>query len=70
MIGRAAIDVAGILGGFWNEIQGALTGIGQHFVNQGLAAVLGGLGSLGGSRGLGDIFSCECISNHVCSVMR
>ena len=56
-LGRAAIDLGAIFSGFFQEIQGSLTGIGQHLLNQGLASVLGGLGSLGGSRAIGDIFS-------------
>ena len=58
-LGRASVDIGAILSGFLGDIQGALTGLGQHFLNQGLAAVLGGLGSLGGSRAIGDIFACE-----------
>jgi len=52
--GRASIDFGAIFSGFYNEISGALAGIGSHFLNQGLGAVLGGL--IGG-RGIGDIFS-------------
>jgi len=55
--GRASLDLGSVFSGFLSEIQGALTGIGQHFLNQGLAAVLGGLGSLGGSRFIGDLFA-------------
>ena len=54
--GRASIDIGAIFSGFYAEIQGALAGIGQHFLNQGLAAVLGGIG---GSRAFGDVFACE-----------
>ena len=57
--GRASIDLGAIFGGFLTEIQSAVTGIGQHLLNQGLAAVLGGLGSLGGSRFIGDLLSCK-----------
>jgi len=38
---------------FLASIQGAITGLGTHFLNQGLSAVLGGLGG----RGIGDIFA-------------
>jgi len=55
--GRAGIDLGAIFSGFLADIQGAVSGIGQHVLNQGLASVLGGLGSLGGSRGVGDIFA-------------
>ena len=55
-VGRASIDIGAIFSGFYAEIQGALAGIGQHFLNQGLAAVLGGIG---GSRAIGDVFACE-----------
>jgi len=54
--GRAELNLSEIFSGFLQEVQGALTGIGQHFLNQGLAAVLGGLGSLGGSRFIGGLF--------------
>jgi len=54
--GRALENIPSILGDFWASITGALSGMGQHLVNQGLGAVLGGLGSLGG-RGIGDIFA-------------
>ena len=56
LVGRASVDLGAIFSGFLSEIQGALTGIGQHFLNQGLAAVLGGIA---GSRGISDIFACE-----------
>ena len=56
LLGRASIDIGAIFSGFLAEIQGAITGIGNHLVNQGLAAVLGGIG---GSRGINDIFACE-----------
>jgi len=55
--GRASIDIAGIFREFLTQIATPVTQIGQHFLNQGLAAVLGGLGSLGGSRGFSDIFA-------------
>jgi len=47
------VDFGAIFSGFLSEIQGAVSGIGQHFLNQGLAAVLGGLGG----RGISDIFA-------------
>jgi len=50
------IDIGAIFAGLWNDIQGSVVGLGQHFLNQGLASVLGGLGGLGG-RGIGDIFA-------------
>eukprot|EP00178_Gracilaria_changii_P005728 TRINITY_DN1957_c0_g2_i5.p1 TRINITY_DN1957_c0_g2~~TRINITY_DN1957_c0_g2_i5.p1 ORF type:complete len:241 (-),score=33.96 TRINITY_DN1957_c0_g2_i5:421-1044(-) len=55
--GRASVDIGEIFNGFLQEIQGAVTGIGEHLLNQGLASVLGSLGSLTGSRAIGDIFS-------------
>jgi hypothetical protein len=61
-VGRASIDFGAIFSGFLSEIQGTVTSLGQHILNQGLSAVIGGLGSLGGSRAIGDIFSCECRS--------
>jgi len=56
--GRGSLDLSSIFGDFYQSISGAISGIGQHFLNQGLSAVLGGLGGLGGSRGaIGDIFA-------------
>ena len=52
-------DINAIFTEFLQGIQGAVTGIGQHVLNEGLAAILGGLGSLGGSRAIGDIFACK-----------
>ncbi|UJR09055.1 hypothetical protein I4U23_013303 [Adineta vaga] len=52
--GRASIDIAGIFNGFLQQISTPLIELGQHFLNQGLAAVLGGIG---GSRAFLDIFS-------------
>merc|ERR1711939_941543 len=52
--GTARLDLSGIFGDFLSQIQGAVTGIGQRLLNQGLAAVLGGLG---GSRGIGDFLA-------------
>jgi len=55
--GRGINDFLGpIFADFWGSIEHAVTGLGQHFLNQGLSAVLGGLGGLGG-RGFGDIFA-------------
>jgi len=54
---RASIDLAAIFNGFLSEVQGAIVSIGQHVFNQGLASVIGGLGSLGGSRAISDIFA-------------
>jgi hypothetical protein len=52
--GRASFSIiAEHFQNFINSITPALTGLGQHFLNQGLAAVLGGLGNLGG-RGVFD----------------
>jgi len=56
IFGGRKIELGAIFADFWSSISHAVTGMGQHFVNQGLSAVLGGLGSLGG-RGIGDIFS-------------
>jgi hypothetical protein len=55
--GRALGNLAAIFQNFLQEVQGTVTSLGQHVLNQGLSAVLGGLGSLGGSRAFGDIFS-------------
>jgi hypothetical protein len=51
---RALPDIGAIFADFWASISGAVTGLGQHALNQGLAAVLGGLG---GSRAFADIFA-------------
>merc|ERR1711972_99587 len=56
VLGGSRIDLASIFGDFWNGISTQVTELGQHFLNQGLAAVLGGLGNLG-SRGISDIFA-------------
>ncbi|CAF1059548.1 unnamed protein product [Rotaria sordida] len=56
IFGRASVDLGAIFSGFLSEISGAVQGLGQHFLNQGLAAVLGGLGSLGG-RSFGEMFA-------------
>jgi hypothetical protein len=55
--GRAENNIGSILSQFLAQIQGTVTSIGQQLLNQGLGAVLGGLGSLGGSRGFGDILA-------------
>ncbi|CAF0992684.1 unnamed protein product [Adineta ricciae] len=56
IFGGSRIDLASIFGDFWSGISTQVTELGQHFLNQGLAAVLGGLGGLG-SRGFSDIFA-------------
>merc|ERR1711972_1207644 len=56
VLGGPRIDLSAIFTDFWNGISTQVTELGQHFLNQGLAAVLGGLGSLG-SRGISDIFA-------------
>jgi len=56
--GRGAFDgLTATLAEFLAQIQGTVVSMGQHVLNQGLGAVLGGLGSLGGSRAIGDIFA-------------
>jgi len=52
--GRVAIDFAAIFADFVNSVKPAITGLGQHFLNQGLSAVLGGLT---GGRIFGDLLS-------------
>ncbi|CAF3652531.1 unnamed protein product [Rotaria sordida] len=52
--GRAFANLGNIFSDFLQSIQGAATGLGQHLLNQGLSAVLGGLG---GARGFADIFT-------------
>ncbi|CAF1466565.1 unnamed protein product [Rotaria sordida] len=52
--GGRGIDLGNIFSEFLQSIQGAATGLGQHLLNQGLAAVLGGLG---GARAFNDIFA-------------
>ncbi|CAF0823473.1 unnamed protein product [Didymodactylos carnosus] len=51
--GRAGLNLGQIFGDFWSTIAPAITGLGQHFLDQGLSAVLGAIGS----RGFGDIFA-------------
>jgi hypothetical protein len=58
-IGRGSFDLNAIFNGFLQQISTPLLEMGQHLLNQGFAAALGGLGSLGGSRGFDDIFACE-----------
>merc|ERR1711972_1287380 len=53
ILGGSRIDLSAIFGDFWNGISTQVTELGQHFLNQGLAAVLGSLGS----RGISDIFA-------------
>ncbi|CAF0807591.1 unnamed protein product [Adineta ricciae] len=52
--GRASLDLGAIFNDFLQQITTPLLGIGQHLLNQGLGAVLGGIG---GSRGFSDIFA-------------
>ncbi|CAF1019167.1 unnamed protein product [Adineta ricciae] len=52
--GRASINIGEIFNGFLQQITTPLLGIGQQLLNQGLAAVLGGIA---GSRGFSDIFA-------------
>ena len=53
--GRGSFDLGALFSEFLQQITTPITQVGQHLLNQGLAAVLGGLG---GSRGaIGDIFS-------------
>jgi len=52
--GRAALDVKSIFSEWLASLTGQVTAIGQHLLNQGLGAVLG---SLGGSRGLNDLWA-------------
>jgi len=53
--GRAAFDIGSIFSEFLASITGSLSGLGSHILNQGLGAVLGGLG--GSRAGFGDIFA-------------
>jgi len=53
IIGGVRIEIGTIFNEFLASIQGALQGLAQHALNQGLSAVLGGLGG----RGIGDIFA-------------
>jgi len=54
IFGGRKIELGQIFAEFWNQISGAVTGMGQHFLNQGLSAVLGGLT---GGRIFGDLFA-------------
>ncbi|CAF3953185.1 unnamed protein product [Adineta steineri] len=49
-------DFQAILSGFYESIQGSLAGLGNHLLNQGLSAVLGGLAGRQ-SRIFGDLFA-------------
>ncbi|CAF0808721.1 unnamed protein product, partial [Didymodactylos carnosus] len=51
--GRAGLNLGQIFGDFWNTIGPAITGLGQHFLDQGLSAVLGAIGG----RGFSDIWT-------------
>jgi hypothetical protein len=51
--GRAELNLGAHFTNFWQSIEQSILGLGQHFLNQGLSAVLGGLGGLGG-RGIFD----------------
>jgi hypothetical protein len=53
ILGGSRIDIHALLAPFLQSTLAALNGIKDHLINQGLAAVLGGLGGLGG-RGLFD----------------
>ncbi|CAF1496951.1 unnamed protein product [Rotaria magnacalcarata] len=55
--GRASFDFAAIFQQLLEEVKPAIMGLGQHILNQGLSAVLGGLSSLGQSRAFSDIFA-------------
>ncbi|CAF3815676.1 unnamed protein product [Rotaria sp. Silwood1] len=67
LIGRNSFDFGAIFQGLLDQVLPAIQGIGQHVLNQGLAAVLGSLGNLGGSRGFNDIIAAlqQQISNAV-----
>jgi len=67
IFGGRKIELGAIFADFWAQISGAVTGMGQHFVNQGLSAVLGGLSGLGGSRIFGDIFAT--LSNQISALV-
>jgi len=54
--GRAGFNIGSIFNDFIAQISPAITGLGQHFLNQGLSAVLGAIGGIGG-RGFGDLFA-------------
>jgi hypothetical protein len=52
--GRAELNLSAIFNDFVSSVTGALTGIGQHLLNQGLSAVLG---AVGGARAFADIWA-------------
>jgi len=52
--GRININIGAIFQDFLAQITPAITGMGQHFLNQGLSAVLG---AIGGGRIFGDLLS-------------
>jgi len=52
--GRAELNLSTLFNDFLASITPAITGLGQHFLNQGLSAVLG---AIGGRAGFGDIFA-------------
>jgi len=56
ILGGGRAGIASLFSEWFSGIQGHLLGIGQHFVNQGLSAVLGAVGGMGG-RGFGDLLS-------------
>jgi len=51
--GRAEFSLAAIFNQFLEQIAPAITGLGEHFLNQGLSAVLGAIGG----RAFADIFA-------------
>jgi len=53
----ARINIGQIFNEFVQQIKEPIVQLGQHFVNQGLASVLGALGNLGGARGISDLFA-------------
>jgi len=52
--GRVSINIGQIFQDFLAQVTPAITGLGQHFLNQGLSAVLG---AIGGGRIFGDLLS-------------
>jgi len=55
--GRGAGDLVQAFNDLLKSLTDKFQEVGKHVFNQGLASVLGGLGSLGGSRGVGDAFA-------------
>jgi len=55
--GRGISDISEFFRNFIDSISGHVTEMGKHVMNQGLASVIGGLGSFGGSRSIGEIWS-------------